>query len=90
MDKSKIKSGGPGIFRGERGVRGENLFLIFFFSSFFFFRSTKIGPQVFVGIEGKVDLREESYVWTPKSWSFVKLYVVGNFPTCFISSLKAI
>ena len=50
----------------------------------------KIGSQVFVEIEGKVDLRNESYVWTPKSWSFVKLHEVGNFPTCVISSLKAI
>ena len=64
---------------------------IFKFSSFLFFlRSTKIGPQVLVGIEGKVDLRDESYMWTPKSWSFVKLHEVGNFPTCVISSLKAI
>ena len=23
--------------------------------------------------EGKVDLRDESYAWTPKSWSFDKL-----------------
>ena len=50
----------------------------------------KIGPQVFVGTEDKVDLRDESYAWTPKSWSFVKLHEVGNFPTCVISSLKAI
>ena len=50
----------------------------------------EIGPQVFVGAEGKVDLRDESYVWTPKSWSFVKLHEVGNFPTFVISSLKAI
>ena len=50
----------------------------------------KIGPQVLVGAEGKVDLRDESYAWTPKSWSFVKLHEVRNFPTCVISSLKAI
>ena len=37
----------------------------------------KIGPQVFVGTEGKVDLRDESYAWTPKSWSFDKLREVG-------------
>ena len=30
MDKSKIKAGGHLIFRRERGVKGENLFLIFF------------------------------------------------------------
>ena len=50
----------------------------------------KIGPQVFVTTEGKVDPHDESYAWTPKSWSFVKLHEVGNFPTCVISSLKAI
>ena len=50
----------------------------------------KIGPQVFVGTEGKVDLRNENYAWAPKSWSFVKLHKVGNFPTCVISNLKAI
>ena len=50
----------------------------------------KIGSQVFVRDEGKVDLRNESYAWTPKSWIFVKLHEVGNFPTCVISSIKAI
>ena len=50
----------------------------------------KIAPQVFIGNERKVDLRDESYAWTPKSWSFVKLHEVGNFPTYVISSLKAI
>ena len=55
-------------------LRGFN----FFISSLrFFFRSTKIGPQVFVGTEGKVNLRNESYAWTPKSWSFDKLREVG-------------
>ena len=65
------------------------MFYFYFFSLCFFLRSTKIGPQVFVGAEGKVDLRDESYAWTPKSWSFVKLHKVGNFPTYVISSLKA-
>ena len=37
----------------------------------------KIGPQVFDGTEGKVDLRDESYAWTPKSWSFDKFREVG-------------
>ena len=50
----------------------------------------KIGSQVFVGTEGKVYLRDESYARTPKSWSFDKLHEVGNFPTCVISSLKVI
>ena len=34
-----------------------------------------------IGIEGKVDLRDESYVWTPKNWSFDKLREVGSLPT---------
>ena len=70
-------------------MRREDLIFLFFSLSFFF-RSTKIRPHVFVGTEGKVDLRDKSYVWKPKSWSFVKLHEVGNFPTCVISSLKAI
>ena len=70
----------------------EVFFLLFFIISSlrFFFISTKIGLQVFVGTKGKVDLRDESYAWTPKSWSFVKLHEVGNFPTYVISILKAI
>ena len=35
----------------------EREILIFFFSLRFFLRFTKIGPQVFVEAEGKVDLR---------------------------------
>ena len=73
-----------------RACRGGFFLFLLFFYLFFFFRSMKIGPQVFIGTEGKVDLRGESYAWTPKSWSFVKLHEVGNFPTCVISSLKAI
>ena len=37
----------------------------------------KIGPHVFVGTEGKVDLRDESYAWILKSRGFVKLREVG-------------
>ena len=44
---------------------------------YFFLRFMKIGPQVFVRTEGKVNLRDESYAWTPKSWSFDKLSEVG-------------
>ena len=62
----------------ERESIGERDFLFFYFSSLrFFLRSMKIGPQVFVGTEGKVDLRDESYAWIPKSWSFDKLREVG-------------
>ena len=70
-------------------MESENFNFFYFFFRFFLI-STKIGSQVFIGAEGKVDLRDESYAWTPKSWSFVKLHKVGNFPTCVISSLKAI
>ena len=63
----------------------------YFFSSLrFFLRSTKIGPHVFVGTQGKVDLHDESYAWASKYWSFVKLHEVRNFPTYVISSLKDI
>ena len=66
--------------RGEPERACRRKILIFIISSLYFFlRSMKIGPHVFVGIEGKVDLRDESYAWTPKSWSFVKLHEVGNF-----------
>ena len=44
--------------------------ILIFFSLSFFLRSSKIGPQVFVGIEGKVDLHDESYVWTLKKLEF--------------------
>ena len=50
----------------------------------------KIEPYVFIRAESKVDPCDESYAWVPKSWNFVKLHEVGNFPTCVISSLKAI
>ena len=74
----KVKRvGGDGRER-KRACRGD--FLFFIISSLrFFFISTKIGPQVFIGAEGKVDSRSEGYTWVPKSWSFVKLHEVGIF-----------
>ena len=54
----KNQKGREGVER-EREVR-EKIILIFF-SLRFFLRSMKIGSQVFVGAEGKVDLRNESY-----------------------------
>ena len=85
--KKKNQKGGRAS--GGRGWERENFF--FFFSSLrFFLRSTKIRPHVFIGTEGKVDLRDESYAWTPKSWSLVKLNEIENFLICVISSLKAI
>ena len=50
----------------------------------------EIEPYVFIGAKDKVDLRNKGYTWVPKSWSFVKLHEVENFPTCVISILKAI
>ena len=41
------------------------------------------------GSRRKVDPRIASYTWVPKSWSFVKLHEVGNFPTWNIFSLKS-
>ena len=73
MEKIKQKEEPTGEM--EESVLRE---MFFFFSYLrFFLRSTKIGPLVFVGTEGKVDLRDESYTWTPKSWSFDKLREVG-------------
>ena len=67
----------------------ERFFFYFFFLNFSL-RSMKIESWVFVGVEGKVDPRNEGYAWVPKTWSFDKLHIVGNFPTCLIYSLKAI
>ena len=63
--------------RRERERERERDIFNFFFSPCFFLKSTKIRLQVFVGTEGKVDLCDESYSWTPKSWSFDKLREVG-------------
>ena len=68
--------------REERESRERN----FTFS----LRSMDIGPSIFVRARGKVDPRIENYAWIPKSWSFVKLHKVWNFPTLVISSLKVI
>ena len=47
--------------------------------------------KVFVGAEGKVDLHDQSYAWTPKSWSFEKLHEVGVSPYLgFILSLSTL
>ena len=61
----------------ERGVRSSASL-----------RSMEIRLLVFIGAKDKVHLCDESYVWVQKSWSFVKLNDVGNFPTLNIFSLK--
>ena len=55
----------------------------------FSIRSTKTEPSVFIRARRKVDPRIASYVCVSKSWSFVKLHEVGNFPSWNIFSLKA-
>ena len=40
------------------------------------FQQSKLDDQ-----RRKVNPRIARYTWIPKSWSFVKLYKVGNFPT---------
>ena len=90
----KVKKGKRAIFGtktavGDRGggeererERGKGVF-------HFSLRSTQIESLVFVGARRKVDPRIASYAWVPKSWSFVKLHEVGNFPTWNIFSIKA-
>ena len=41
-----------------------------------------------VGAKGKIDLRDESYVCTPKSWSFDKLCEVGVLSYLFYPLFK--
>ena len=57
MEKKSIKrweeTGSVGVER-ERG-RGDFFKIFIIYSLYFFLISTKIGPQVFVGTEGKVD-----------------------------------
>ena len=60
--------------KGERETKMDN---------FQVFRPSKLdGPR------RKVDPRIASYAWVLKSWSFVKLHELGNFPTLNIFSLK--
>ena len=42
------------------------------------------------GLSAKVGTHSAIYMWTPKTWSFDKLHKVGDFPTRFTLSLKAI
>ena len=72
--------------RNERGEREKNEEGIFCF----FLRFIEIGLSVFIGARSKFYLRDESFMWVPNSWSFVKLQEVENFPTLIIFSLKVI
>ena len=80
MEKKSIKREREGVERRRREDKEGWEILIYFIVIYplcFFLISTKIGPQVFVWTEGKVDPRDESYTWTPKSWSFDKLREIG-------------
>ena len=48
----------------------------------------KIGLKVFIETKGKVDLRDDNYTWTPKSWSFDKLCEVGVLSYLFYPLFK--
>ena len=79
--KKKERRRQTGSERERRGEREEGVFC-------FSLRFMKIESSVFIRARRKVDPRIASYAWVPKSWSFVKLHKVGNFPTLNIFSLK--
>ena len=74
MDKKKRKKGkkrnkeegGENEHNRERKIKGKRDFR-------FSLRSMEIGPSVFIEARSKVDPRNESYAWVPKSGSFDKL-----------------
>ena len=74
--ENKGRKGGESVFR----ERSSSLSLEF----------STIESSAFVGARDNVDPYSESYVWVPESESFDKLQEVGDFPTRFIFSLKAI
>ena len=82
--KPRKERGGEKI--GQRGSkwreieRGEKKMEIFPA-----FRRSELDDQ-----KRKVNPRIVSYAWVPKSWSFIKLHEVENFPTPIIFSLKVI
>ena len=86
--KKKKKENGRGKKKrqlcvgGEKGKWSEKLYLSL--------RSTEIQPPVFIGVRGKVHIRDESFSWYDNMGVFAKLQEVGNFPTWVISSLKVI
>ena len=84
-EKNSKREGEEETGKSESERRERERFL-FCFS----LRSREIEPYIFIRSKGKVSPRIESYAWVPKSWSFVKLREVRNFPTWVISSLKAI
>ena len=86
MRKSKKEKGrkkiGQGETNGERKREKAERKKNEIFPTFR--RSELDGPR------RKVDPCIVSSAWVPKSWSFVKLHEVKNFPTRIIFSLKVI
>ena len=80
------KFGFSGVSQKEREREKKKTKKGFHFS----LRSAESGASVFFGVRSKVDPRNEGYAWIQKSWSFIKLHEVGNFPTWIIFNLKVI
>ena len=72
MRKKKEKRKEKKSYREGKGRKGEERKREIFPA---FRRSELEGPSI------KIDPRNESYAWVPKSRSFVILQEVGNFPT---------
>ena len=86
VKKEKEETRGSEREKGRRERERERGKWVFRFS----LRSTEIEPSVFVRARRKVYPRIKSYACVLKSWSFVKLHKVENFPTWVISSIKTI
>ena len=83
VSKFKKKKGGDDSVWEKREKMEKGFF-------HFSLRSMEIRLTDFVRARGKVHPRIESYVWVPKSRTFVKLHEVGNFHTWNIYNLKVI
>ena len=83
-----------GFVRRERERERDREGDIFIFYFFIFFVSLsdlrKSNRRFSLGLKAKLIHAARATRGYSKSWSFVKLHEVGNFPTCVISSLKAI
>ena len=82
--KGKAKRDGG----SEKSMR-ERFYFLFFFSSFYL-DIWKSDRRFSSGLKAKLIHAARATHGVPKSWSFVKLHGVGNFPTWLISILKVI
>ena len=84
-EKGKKKEKGRKANRGRKEKKSDRDRERKKWEIFSAFRLSKLdGPR------RKVNPRIANYAWVSKSWSFVKLHEVGNFPAWIISSLKVI